>query len=30
MKRTHSLFIDNLEVYQEGHNALKNVNEIIV
>ena len=30
MKRTHSLFVDNLEVYQEGHNALKNVNEIIV
>ena len=30
MKRTHSLFVDNLEVYQEGQNALKNVNEILV
>ena len=30
MKRTHSLFLDDLEVYQESHNVLKNVNEIIV
>ena len=30
MKRTHSLFVDNLKVYQESHIALKNVNEIIV
>ena len=30
MKRTHSLFVDNLKVCQESHNALKNVNEIIV
>ena len=29
-KRTHSLFVDNLKVYQERHNALINVNEIIV
>ena len=29
-KRTHSLFVDNLKVYQESHNALINVNEIIV
>ena len=29
-KRTHSLFVDDLKVYQESHNALKNVNEIIV
>ena len=30
VKRTHSLFVDNLKVYQESHIALKNVNEIIV
>ena len=30
MKRTHSLFVHDLKVYQESHNALKNVNEIIV
>ena len=30
VKRTHSLFVDNLKVYQESHNVLKNVNEIIV
>ena len=30
MKRTHSLFVDNLKVYQESHQALKIVNEIIV
>ena len=29
-KRTHSLFIDDLKVYQESHNSLKNVNEVIV
>ena len=30
VKRTHSLFVDDLKVYQESHNALKNVDEIIV
>ena len=30
VKRTHSLFVDELKSYQESHNALKNVNEIIV
>ena len=30
MKRTLSLFVDNLKVYQESHNALKNINEIIL
>ena len=30
VKRTHSLFADDLKVYQESHNALKNANEIIV
>ena len=30
VKRTHSLFVDDLKVYQERHNALINVNEIIV
>jgi len=30
VKRTHSLFVDDLKVYQESHNALKVVNEIIV
>ena len=29
-KGTHSLFLDDLKVYQESHNSLKNVNEIIV
>ena len=28
--RAHSLFMENLKVYQESQNALKNVNEIIV
>ena len=28
--RTHSLFVDDLKVYQESHKALKDVNEIIV
>ena len=30
VKRTHSLFVDDLEVCQESNNVLKNVNEIIV
>ena len=30
VKRTHSLFIDNLKVYQESHKILKDVNETIV
>ena len=30
VKRTHSLFVSDLKVYQESHNVLKNVNEIIV
>ena len=30
VKRTHSLFVDDLKVYQENHNTLKIVNEIIV
>ena len=30
VKRTHSLFVDDLKVYQESHKALKNVNEMIV
>ena len=30
VKRTHSLLIDDLKLYQESHNALKIVNEIIV
>ena len=30
IKRTHSLFVDDLKVYQESHKALKIVNEIIV
>ena len=30
VKRTHSLFVDDLKVYQESHQALKIVNEIIV
>ena len=30
VKRTHSLFVDDLKVYQESRNALKNVNEVIV
>ena len=29
-KRTYRIFVDNLKVYQETHNVLKNVNEIIV
>ena len=30
VKRTHSLFVDDLKVYQESHKALKILNEIIV
>ena len=30
IKRTHSLFVDDLKVYQESHKALKIVKEIIV
>ena len=30
VKRTHSLFVDDLKVYQESHEALEIVNEIIV
>ncbi len=30
VKRTHSLFVDDLKVYQENYNTLKIVNEIIV
>ena len=30
VKRTHNLFIDDLKVYQESHNILKDVNETIV
>ena len=30
ISRTHSLFVDDLKQYQENHETLKNVNEIIV
>ena len=30
VKRTHSLFADDLEVYQESHKTLKDVNEMII
>ena len=30
VKRTHSLFVDDLKVYQESHETLKMVNEMIV
>ena len=30
VKRTYSVFVDDLKVYQESHHALKYVNEIIV
>ena len=30
IKRTHSLFVDDLKVYQESHEILKDVNEMIV
>ena len=29
VKRTHSLFVDDLKVYQESHKTLKDVNEMI-
>ena len=29
VSRTHSLFVDDLKVYQESHNLLKEVNEVI-
>ena len=28
--RTHSLFVDDLKVYQESHEILRDVNEVIV
>ena len=30
VKRTYSLFIEDLKVYQDSHNTLKDVNENIV
>ena len=30
IKRTHSLFVDNLKVYQQDHQKLQVANEIIV
>ena len=30
IKRTHSLFVDDLKVYQESHEILKDVNEMIL
>eukprot|EP00112_Aurelia_sp_Birch-Aquarium-sp1_P016078 Seg361.8 transcript_id=Seg361.8/GoldUCD/mRNA.D3Y31 product="hypothetical protein" protein_id=Seg361.8/GoldUCD/D3Y31 len=30
ISRTHSLFLDDLKVYQESHNLLKEINEVIV
>ena len=30
VSRTHSLFVDDLKVYQESHEILRDVNEIIV
>ena len=29
-KRAHSLFVDDLKVYQEGHKSLKDINQMIV
>ena len=29
VSRTHSLFVDDLKVYQETHNLLKEINEVI-
>ena len=29
-EKNNSLFVDDLKVHQESHNALKNINEIIV
>ena len=28
--RTHDLFVDDLKVYQESHEILRDVNEVIV
>ena len=30
VSRTHSLFVDDLKVYQESHELLRDVNEVIV
>ena len=30
VSRTHSLFVDDLKVYQESHSLLKEINEVIV
>ena len=30
VKRTHSLFVDDLKVYQENHKTLKGVNDMIL
>ena len=30
LKHTHSLFVDDLKVYQESHKTLNDVNEMIV
>ena len=30
VSRTHSLFVDDLKVYQESQNLLKEINEVIV
>ena len=30
VKRAHSLFIDNLKIYQESHQKLEVINEMIV
>ena len=30
VKKTHSLFVDDLKMYQESHSALKNINKITV
>ena len=30
VSRTHSLFIDDLKVYQESHKIFRDVNEVIV
>ena len=30
VSRTHSLFVDDLKVYQESHSLLKEINDVIV
>ena len=30
VSKTHSLFVDDLKVYQESHEILRDVNEVIV